>query len=72
MANLADACYLLGERPRAQALYDELVPFGWALATAPHLSLGSISRNVGQLATLLERWEDTRRHYEEALDQHRR
>ncbi len=34
----------------------------------PAGSLGAIARSLGQLATLLERWDDADRHFQDALD----
>ena len=53
---------------RAAPLYELLLPYG-SLNTvaAPEIALGSTSRPLGILATLLGRLEDAARHFEEAL-----
>jgi class 3 adenylate cyclase len=64
----------LADRDLAMPLYDELRPFanrnvvvggGWVCH-------GSISRFLGMLATVLERWDDAERHYAVALQMNQR
>ncbi|MGH2716504.1 MAG: ATP-binding protein, partial [Thermoleophilaceae bacterium] len=65
---LAETCTILGDIERAAGLYDLLLPYGSLNAVAvPEVALGSASRPLGILATLLGRFEDAARHFEEAL-----
>jgi DNA-binding SARP family transcriptional activator/tetratricopeptide (TPR) repeat protein len=65
---LAETCAMLGDTERAAALYELLLPYASLNATAaPELPLGSTSRPLGILATLLGRFEHAARHFEEAL-----
>ena len=65
---LAETCVLLEDAKRAAALYELLLPHASLNAVAvPQLALGSTSRPLGMLATLLGRFEDAERHFEEAL-----
>lgn len=34
----------------------------------PEISTGSVSRNLGLLAAVMERWDDAERHFEDALE----
>jgi tetratricopeptide (TPR) repeat protein len=74
IATLAMVCAWLGDRDRAGALYDLLLPgtehyvvvgFGVAL-------LGSVSQYVGMLAATMERWDEASRHFDHAVDQNLR
>jgi len=65
---LAEAGALLADREHAAAVYDVLLPYGSLNAVAPiEAALGSVSRALGLLATVLERFADAARHYDEAL-----
>jgi tetratricopeptide (TPR) repeat protein len=65
---LAETCVLLEDAERAAPLYELLLPSASLNAIAvPQLALGSTSRPLGMLATLLSRLEDAERHFEEAL-----
>ena len=65
---LAETCVILGDTERAAPLYDLLLPYAALNAVAvPELALDSVSRPLGMLATLLGRFEDAARHFEEAL-----
>jgi len=65
---LAEACLALGDAPRAEQLYRLLLPYAKLSATVAHvLSAGSVSRSLAQLATVLERWEDAERHFDDAI-----
>jgi tetratricopeptide (TPR) repeat protein len=65
---LSETCALLGDTERAAPLYELLLPYAPLNAVAvPELALGSTSRPLGILATLLGRFEDAARHFEEAL-----
>ena len=65
---LAETCVILGDTERAAPLYDLLLPYAPLNAVAvPELALDSTSRPLGMLSTLLGRFEDAARHFEEAL-----
>ena len=65
---LAETCRILGDTERAGLLYELLLPHASLNAVAvPELALDSTSRPLGMLATLLGRFEDAARHFEEAL-----
>ena len=65
---LADTCAILGDAEPAAPLYELLLPYGSLNAVAvPELALDSSSRPLGILATLLGRFEDAARYFEEAL-----
>jgi hypothetical protein len=71
---LVPPCALLRDAERAAALYERLAPF------ADHIHVrgvaggcdGSVSRHLGVLATVLERWEDGERHFRGALERNAR
>jgi DNA-binding SARP family transcriptional activator len=65
---LAETCVLLEAAGHAARLHELLLPYAALNAIAvPQLALGSTSRPLGMLATLLGRFEDAERHFEEAL-----
>ena len=65
---LADTCAILGDAEPAAPLYELLLPYGSLNAVAvPELALDSSSRPLGILATLLGRFGDAARYFEEAL-----
>ena len=65
---LAETCALLGDTEPAARLYELLLPYGALNAVAvPELALGSTSRPLAILATLLGRFEDAARCFEEAM-----
>jgi tetratricopeptide (TPR) repeat protein len=69
MTYLVDTCTFLGDRSRADTLYQILLPFAGrnvVISTAA-ACYGALSRYLGALATTLERWEDAKRHFEDAL-----
>jgi DNA-binding SARP family transcriptional activator/tetratricopeptide (TPR) repeat protein len=64
---LAETCVLVEEAEHAARLHELLLPYASLNAIAvPQLALGSTSRPLGMLATLLGRFEDAERHFEEA------
>jgi tetratricopeptide (TPR) repeat protein len=72
---LAEACALLEDAPRAAVLYEILLPYaGRVHVIAPYATscVGSVSRQLGLLATVMSRWEDAERHFEDALEMHAR
>ena len=72
---LAEVCALLEDSSRAATLYEILLPYapqvnviaGWAGSCC-----GSVSRQLGLLATVMSRWEEAERHFEDALEMHAR
>jgi DNA-binding SARP family transcriptional activator len=65
---LAETCAILGDTGPAVPLYELLLPYGSLNAVAvPELALGSTSQPLGLLATLLGRFEEGARYFEEAL-----
>jgi hypothetical protein len=68
MSLLSDVAAFLGDRLRAGALYGLLLPYAerYAVST-PDGCLGSVSRPLGVLATVLSRWDDAVRHFDDAL-----
>ena len=69
MSFLADASERLGSADHAATLYDLLRPHaGRNASNADEISLGDVSRSLGNAAAVLGRWEDAVRHFEAALD----
>lgn len=70
-AVLSEVCALLGDVPRARALYRELLPLAGQIVTlGPIVALGSVSYCLGELATTMEEWDAAMRHFEQALTTH--
>ena len=64
MCALAQACVLIGDEPRAHALYELLSPFADRHAiSVSTLPFGPVAMRLGMLATLLERWDDAEAHF---------
>jgi tetratricopeptide (TPR) repeat protein len=73
MSLVAETAWLLGRRDLAPGLYDTILPYAHLTAVdLPEATRGSMSRSLGQLALLMERWEDAAEHYEEAIRTNRR
>ena len=69
MSFLADASEQIGATDHASALYDLLLPHaGRNASNADEISLGDVSRSLGNAAAALERWADATRHFEAALE----
>jgi tetratricopeptide (TPR) repeat protein len=65
---LAETCASLADNERAAYLYELLLPYASLNAVAvPELAVGSTSRPLGILATVLGRFDDAARHFDEAL-----
>jgi DNA-binding SARP family transcriptional activator len=65
---LAEVAYSRGDGSRAEALYDQLAPYSSQVAVAyPEISIGSVARYLGLLASTLACWEDAERHFEDAI-----
>ena len=71
---LAEVCVVLGDEPRAEVLYRLLQPDARLHAVAGNATVhfGSVARPLGSLAGLLRRFEEAERHFETALEIHRR
>ena len=68
LSGLCEVVVFLGDAPRAQLLYDLLLPYAdRCVVIFALLSQGSASRPLGLLATMLSRFEDATRHFEQAL-----
>ncbi len=69
MTYLADVCIFLADRRRAVQLYDLLAPFDGRNVVVGNATAcyGALSRYLGALAAMLERWDDAERHFEDAL-----
>jgi tetratricopeptide (TPR) repeat protein len=67
MALLAETASALGDAERGSVLYDLLLPYARVAVSYAELSTGSVSRNLGSLAAVMERWDDAERHFADAL-----
>jgi len=69
MSYLADVCTFLGDRERAEMLYRILLPFAGRNVVVSNgaACYGALSRYLGALAATLEQWDDSERHFEDAL-----
>jgi AAA ATPase domain len=69
LSALAQACVLLADRTRAEALYELLLPFSdrnaISISTMP---FGPVAMRLGMLAGLLERWDDVDPHFDYAVE----
>jgi tetratricopeptide (TPR) repeat protein len=69
---LAEAAAMLGDDGHAARVYAFLLPYASLNAVAPiEAALGSASRALGMLATVLGRFADATRHYDDALQMNR-
>ncbi len=66
---LAEVCGRLGDEKRATILYGLLLPYADLTVVLGNatICLGATSRFLGQLATLLGRWDTAEAHFEHAL-----
>jgi len=68
MTLLADVCAALGDVPRANRLYEVLVPYRELHAVVlPEISFGAVARALGKLAATAGRFEQATRHFEAAI-----
>jgi hypothetical protein len=64
----SDACAQVRHRAAAELVYAEYAPYAGMCAAGSHSATnGSVARAVGELATLLERYDEAEQHFEEAL-----
>ena len=69
MSLLAEVCHLLGDSASATTLYRLLLPWAaFSAADHPEGFRGSVSRDLGLLATTSQRWKEAERHFEAALE----
>jgi class 3 adenylate cyclase len=64
-----EVCAELQDEERAAHLYDLLLPYAEQNITVPPMILcvGSAARQLGMMATLMKRWDDAERHFNDAL-----
>jgi hypothetical protein len=68
VCSLAEAAVLVGDRPRAERLYDLLAPHGDDNAISyTQQPFGPVALRLGKLAALLGHWKDADRHFATAL-----
>jgi DNA-binding SARP family transcriptional activator len=73
MSFLAETCTLLRHQDCAEILYRSLLPYSALNAVdSPEQMRGSISRDLANLAALLERREEAERHFNTALNMNER
>ncbi len=73
MTLLAEAAATIGDAETGALLYDRLLPWADRVAISyPEISTGSVSRSLGLLAAMMERWEDAAHHFETALGMNER
>ncbi|MGH0029945.1 MAG: ATP-binding protein [Myxococcota bacterium] len=65
---LASLCGRIGDRARAETLYGQLVPYSGRVAVASPMivAIAPVDMRLGQLATLLGRYDDAERHLTDA------
>jgi DNA-binding SARP family transcriptional activator/tetratricopeptide (TPR) repeat protein len=69
MGLLAETATALADAEHASVLYDKLLPYADRVAISyPEISTGSVARDLGLLAAVMERWDDAERHFENALE----
>ena len=65
---LSEMCCYLGDKDQAPRLYELFLPFAKRNLTSFNIvSFGSAGTYLGNLATLMERFEDAARHFEDAI-----
>jgi len=69
MTYLVDVCIFLGDKRRAETLYQILLPFAGrnVVVSSGAACYGALSRYLGAIAATLERWDEATRHFEDAL-----
>lgn len=70
LAYLAEVCAVVGDRVRAELLYEILLPFRFKTITAGVTTVcyGAADRYLGLLASLLENWQTAEEHFDAALE----
>jgi tetratricopeptide (TPR) repeat protein len=73
LASLAEVVTRLDDAPRAQALYDLLLPFAdRCVVLLSFICEGAVARPLGMLATVMSRYEEAAGHFEAALERNAR
>jgi tetratricopeptide (TPR) repeat protein len=73
MMYLMDVCTLLGDTSSAPALYEMMLPYKQVNILISYCAAyGSASRYLGALATLMRRWDEAERHFDDALTMNQR
>ncbi|HUA32638.1 MAG TPA: adenylate/guanylate cyclase domain-containing protein [Candidatus Binataceae bacterium] len=74
MTYLADVCVFLGDKSSALTLYEMMRPYQQVniLISVGSACLGSASRFLGALATLMGRWDEAEQHFDDALTMNQR
>ena len=74
ITRLGDACCILEEVGHAETIYELLLPFeGRCVVSGGAVSSsGSTTRCLGRLAATLGRWDESERHFKDALEQNER
>jgi tetratricopeptide (TPR) repeat protein len=67
---LTEVCWVIGDATRAHAIYERVLPYAERPVTVLGFgtTAGSVSRLLGQLATVTECWDDAERHFEDAVE----
>jgi tetratricopeptide (TPR) repeat protein len=69
MSFLADASEFLGESSHAHTLYDLMLPYaGRNASNSDEISVGAVSRSLGNAAHAMSRWDESEAHFEAALE----
>ncbi|HEY5624903.1 MAG TPA: adenylate/guanylate cyclase domain-containing protein, partial [Dehalococcoidia bacterium] len=70
MALLAETAAVIGDKERAEYLYEQMLPVGnrCIVVGAAVDCYGATHRLLGRLAMAMERWEDAERHFEDAIE----
>lgn len=74
IAYLAEVCAFLEDGERAGELYAYLAPYeGRNVVAGPNIACaGAVTRHLGLLAMVMERWTDAERHFQAALEMNAR
>lgn len=68
IACLAEVCATIGDAGRADRLYELLLPFArQSIARPPVIVWASGAYYLARLATTMRRWDDAKRHFEDAI-----
>jgi tetratricopeptide (TPR) repeat protein len=68
MALLADVAGFLRDAPASDVLYEQLLPYdGRNAVSAPDACIGAVARSLGVLAATSGRYDQARRHFEDAI-----
>ena len=69
LSHLTEVVEVLHDRERARTLYDFLLPYEGRICThSAEISMGSVARCLGVLASTMSRWDLAERHLEDALE----